>query len=86
MSTVQEFEQALARLSLPELDAVAKWIAQHVKELAASTGEDYAQSEYGISPEEMARFDERMKARNAQALEQGQATLFNGKFDPSCLD
>ena len=86
MSTVQEIEQALARLSPPELDAVAKWIADHLRELTATGSEDYAQREYGLSQQEMERFDERMEARNAQALEQGRTTLFTGEFDPSFLD
>ncbi len=84
MSGVQEIEQALAQLSREELVAVEKWIAEHL------TPEDqavsYAQQEYGVSRDELDRFDERMREHNTQTLIDGQTTLFEGSFDPACLD
>jgi hypothetical protein len=68
------------------LEIVEKRVAQ-LKRLKGLESEfAYAQQEYGVSREELQRFEERMTRHNLTALARGETTAFPGKFDPTCLD
>jgi hypothetical protein len=86
MSTVQEIEAALARLSRQELESVEKSIAEVKRQRDKSDPHAYAKAEYGVSDEDLERFDQRMKTHNAEAIRKGETTVFPGPFDPSSLD
>jgi len=86
MSTVQEIEAALAGLSRDDLEIVEKRIAELKRRQGVENESTYAQQEYGVSREELERFEERMARHNQTALEGGETTAFPGKFDPARLD
>jgi hypothetical protein len=85
MSSVQDIEAALAALSREELEFVEKRAAEF-KLRALSEPQAYAKEEYGLTEEELDRFEERMAAQGNSSVEKGQTTVFPGPFDPSCLD
>ena len=86
MSTVQEIQAALAQLSHEDLERVEQWITACKQRKAEPEAETYGQQEYGLTPEELQRLEERMRAHNAEALRQGNTTVFQGPFDPANLD
>jgi hypothetical protein len=86
MSTVQEIEAALAALSRDDLEMVERRIAELKRSQGEASEADYARQEYGLSNEELERFEERMTQSNQSAFERGETTAFPGKFDPACLD
>jgi len=85
MSSIQEIEAALAELSRDDLERVEKHIAE-LKRRSVENEFTYAQQEYGVSCEDLERFEERMTQHNQTALERGETTAFPGKFDPARLD
>ena len=86
MSTVQEIQAALAQLSYQELERIEQWIAACKQQKTEPDAGAYAQQEYGLTGEELQRFEERMRAHNAEALRLGKTTVFPGPFDPANLD
>lgn len=84
--SLQEIEAALPNLSREELEAIEKRIAQFKRQFDEHDPHAYARQEYGVTEQESERFDERMKAHNAEALKKGETTVFPGTFDPSSLD
>ena len=86
MSTVQEIEAALAALSREELERLEKRISEFKRHFRDANTNAYAKAEYGVTDDDLERFDERMKVHNAEALEKGETTVFPGNFDPSSLD
>lgn len=86
MSTVQEIEAALAALSRADLELVERRIAELKSRKSVENESTYARQEYGVSSEEMERFEERMTRHNQTARDRGETTAFPGKFDPACLD
>ena len=47
---------------------------------------EYAAQEYGVTPEELARFKDRQSKANATARRQGRITRYEGRFDPRTFD
>ena len=86
MSTVQEIEAALAKLTRDDLEKVEKRIAGLKRRRGVENESNYAQQEYGVSSAELERFEERITRQSQTALERGEITAFPGKFDPGCLD
>ena len=76
----------MAGLSREELEALERRISEVKRHFNDPRPNAYAKAEYGVTDDDLERFDERMKAHNAEALEKGETTVFPGKFDPSPLD
>ena len=53
---------------------------------AAGQEINYAEKEYGIKPEAMARFAKKMDAEIGEERRQGRLVTFEGEFDPRLLD
>jgi len=81
MSKVQELEYALSQLSPGEFREVEQWIHSWKQRPAAPDDEGYALREYGVSQEELERFDQRMLAKVAEAEANGTLRPFSGDLE-----
>ncbi len=80
MSTVQEIESALSQLAPNEFREVERWMDAW-KQRLDETDAAFALEEYGVTREELDRFDARMLAKVAEAEERGALRPFPGDIE-----
>lgn len=81
MSTVQEIEQALSRLSPAEMAAVEAWIRRFKAVHSEFGAVAEAAAEYGATAAELDRFDERMAREIAADRANGRLKSFTGDIE-----
>ena len=86
MSTVQEIEAALSRLPPEDFLTVERWMAQFKKDLRAKEPCADAMREYAVTPEELDRFDARMKKEIEADRQEGKLREFTGNLDKDFED
>ncbi len=80
MSTVQEIESALNQLAPNEFREVERWMDAW-KQRQDETDAAFALEKYGVTREELDRFDARMPAKVAEAEERGALRHFLGDIE-----
>jgi hypothetical protein len=79
MKTLEEIESALSRLSAEDFLKIENWMTEHKKaSFHQPTG--YGKMEYGLSAQELERFDARIATELEDDGASGQLTKFSGDF------
>jgi hypothetical protein len=86
VSKVQEIQTALSQLSAAELEMVERKIVELKTQQANDEPYGYAIREYGVSPEELERFDKRMQSKIAEHEEAGKMRPFSGDIERDMAD
>ena len=86
MSKVQEIEAALSQLPPEDFQVVERWMAEFKKRQAISDPSAYTLCEYDVTPEELQRFDARMKNEIEADRKQGKLKPFTGDLEKDLED
>ena len=86
MSTVQEIEAALSRLAREDFQTIERWIAEFKQRQEPAEPGDYARHEYGATPDELVRFDRRMREEIEADRQAGALREFTGNLEQDLED